>query len=96
MSFLLWAYTMMFNPPKLRPKRPSFGTKEDAMKFTEKMDDKADRKAGIKENSKKDMGIDKKRGLNEDKGKMPMKGPMPMKGKMPMPMGGKKGGSNGC
>ena len=31
--------------------------------FTEKMDDAADKKAGIKQGSKKDMALDKKRGL---------------------------------
>lgn len=41
---------------------------EDSMatkKMTEKMDDKMDKKAGIKENSRKDMAQDKKSGIKE-------------------------------
>lgn len=34
-------------------------------KWTEAKDDKADRKAGIKENSKADKAMDKKRGVPE-------------------------------
>lgn len=38
-------------------------------KMTEKQDDRLDRKAGIKENSPRDLALDRKRGLNEDKPK---------------------------
>jgi hypothetical protein len=34
-------------------------------KWTEAKDDRADKKAGIKEGSKKDMALDKKRGVPE-------------------------------
>lgn len=36
-----------------------------AKKWSQAMDDKADKKAGIKENSKKDLKLDKKRGLKK-------------------------------
>jgi|APCry1669191860_1035381.scaffolds.fasta_scaffold16143_4 hypothetical protein len=35
-------------------------------KWTEKSDDKSDKKAGIKDGSKRDMALDKKRGLPKD------------------------------
>ena len=35
-------------------------------KYTEKSDDRADKKAGIKDGSKRDMALDKKRGLPKD------------------------------
>ena len=35
-------------------------------KWTEKSDDKADKKAKIKDGSKRDMALDKKRGLPKD------------------------------
>lgn len=44
-------------------------TKPAFKKFTEASDDKADRKAGIKESGKRDMALDKKRGIAEDKPK---------------------------
>lgn len=37
-------------------------------KFTESRDKAADRRAGIKEGSKKDLALDKKRGLPKDVG----------------------------
>lgn len=36
-----------------------------AKKWTQKSDDKDDKKKGIKENSKKDKAVDKKRGLKK-------------------------------
>ena len=44
-----------------------------AKKMSEAMDDKKDKKAGIKENSKKDSALDKKRGLPADTKKKPKK-----------------------
>jgi len=38
-------------------------------KYTERKDKAADRKAGIKEGSKRDQALDKKRDLPPDKGK---------------------------
>ena len=38
-------------------------------KMSEKMDDAKDKKAGIKDGSKKDLALDKKRGLKSDKKK---------------------------
>lgn len=38
-----------------------------AKKMTEKMDDMMDKKAKIKDGSKRDMALDKKRGLKPDK-----------------------------
>ena len=38
-----------------------------AKRITEKQDDAYDKKAGIKEGSKKDLALDKKRGLPSDK-----------------------------
>jgi len=37
-----------------------------AKKMSEKMDDAKDKKAGIKENTRKDSALDKKRGLKAD------------------------------
>ena len=51
------------------------------MPWTEKSDDKADKAQGIKQGSKKDMALDKKRGLPPAVVK---------KGTKPMPMGKKK------
>lgn len=41
--------------------------------MTDKQDDKMDKKAGIKEGSKKDMALDKKRGVPEDPKEMKKK-----------------------
>lgn len=38
-------------------------------KYTDASDDKADAKAGIRENSKKDVALDMKRGVREDEGR---------------------------
>lgn len=48
-------------------------------KFTEKMDDKLDKKAGIKDGSAKDKKLDKARGLPVDAGKTKSKKRPPQK-----------------
>ena len=47
--------------------------------WTDKSDSQADKKTGLKENSKKDFALDKKRGVPE----MPKMPKMPMMAKMP-------------
>lgn len=48
--------------PKKKLPTPKAPAKSSA-RFTKAMDDKADRRAGIKENSKRDVKLDKKRGV---------------------------------
>jgi hypothetical protein len=65
------------------------------MKYTEASDDAYDKKHKIKEGSKKDMALDKKRGVPEMKKKLKLPKKVkaiivmakkPMKGKMPIPV----------
>jgi hypothetical protein len=42
-------------------------------KMTDTLDDKLDKKAGVKEGSKKDMTLDKKRGVPEDRNELKKK-----------------------
>lgn len=59
------------------------------MKYTEKSDDKADKKAKIKEGSKKDKALDKKRGVPETSAKKILAGSKKAGGKMSVNARGK-------